>query len=164
MSETTIPCQLVLLPSGSARIRIVARDGVRELILTEAQAAVAREWALWSSGHERYDADGLGCVEGSAFAPSDPCAAALRNTSFRLAMSTCSLRNPASIHALVITLFQALLLHQARCRCAFGGSFASMTRSICANVIGTSFTACLRRNSVSGAYLPIATLPDYHSY
>src|SRR5260370_38032914 len=60
-----------------------------------------------------------------------------RNTSLRPAMSTRSVRYPASRHVFVITLLKALLLHHARYLWDLG-SFAPITRSICANVIGTS--------------------------
>ena len=50
------------------------------------------------------------------------------------AQSTCSLSKPASSQALVMTLFEGLLLHQARCEVAEGGSFVPMTRSISAKL------------------------------
>src|SRR5437870_2435715 len=62
-----------------------------------------------------------------------------RNTIFRDFTSTCSVRNPASSQTLVITLFDGLLLHQAGYCGELGGSLPPITRSISANVIGTSW-------------------------
>src|SRR5207244_2454016 len=78
---------------------------------------------------------GLAAALGDAGEGEDSPAPGLRtrrNTSLRAFTSTCSVRNPAASHTLVMTLLLGLLLHQAGYCGEFRGSLVPITRSISA--------------------------------